>query len=234
MKNFINFLESKLLKLYNIRGSRFDKLYKELAEKYQINIEGLDTEKIYRKLILKVHPDKGGDEELFIKVYNTKEKGSPTLQDKEEMYKYVGNFLANTNKAIRGLDTVLDTVKLYHDQSEENVLKLAVSTTQLYGMLETNQHISLGIGAAGAIYQVYKEDYLEAMTSISITVGYTLGIAALSTQFPAIAAGTSIGLTAYSGYLVLNKGYEMLYPSEDSLLSVGTDLETWQTNDFFN
>ena len=115
------------------------------------------------------------------------------------------------------MDAVLDAVKLYQDPSKGSVLKLGVSGSQLYGMLKNNPHISIGIGAAGAAYQVYEGEYLDAMQTVAITGGYTLGMAVLSTSSPAIATVASIGLTVYSGYTVASKGYNILYPGEELL-----------------
>ena len=210
------YLGQVLLSIWNKGGSSFIKL----AQKHGIKTKGLTIDQVYRKLALKLHPDKGGDTESFKELqelHNSEKEGFTTFKDREGMYKDVGNLLTKTNTAIKGVDAVLDAVKLYQDPSKGSVLKLGVSGSQLYGMLKNNPHISIGIGTAGAAYQVYEGEYLDAMQTVAITGGYTLGMVVLSTSFPAIATVASIGLTVYSGYTVASKGYDILYPGEELL-----------------
>ena len=209
VKKLDKYLEEILIKIFGTGG---DKNLIELAQNYQIEIEGQTLEQINRKLALKLHPDKGGNKEAFQELQKVYEEatGKPSATDTNRMYVKTSNLISKINLGIKTADTVLDGVKLWQEPSENNTLQFLVSGVHLYSMTTKNPSISLGMGAVGIILQIHNEDYTGAMQTATITVGYTLGMVALSTTFPAIPTATSIGLTTYSACSVAYKGYEIL------------------------
>ena len=219
LKQFDKYLGNLLMKLWVIgRKSELAKL----AENNDIEIKGLTIDQIYRKLALKLHPDKGNDEIAFkeLQSIKSKEDGSSSL-NKEILYYEIGNVLSKTNIGIKVVDIVLDGINIYQQPNVENVLKTVISGTQLYGMATDNLFLSLGVGAIEAVSKICNGEVIgAAIQAMTIPVGYSLGMAALATTFPATATVISIGLTGYSGYYVYNKGYEMLYQTEE-ILQIG-------------
>ena len=216
------YLENILIRYFY---DNLQSLLERFATKHEVTInkekKGWEKE-VYRELALKLHPDKGGTNEQFQElqnIYNKAVRSSNEIESAEVsmMYKKIEGTLIKANIGIKAIDTALDGIRLWQEQTINNVIKLGASATQLYGMITATPSITLGIGIVEAGIQIWNKDYIGAVQAAATIGGYTLAMVTFTTTLPAIATATSIGLTTYSAYSVFYKGYEMLPTTEDKI-----------------
>lgn len=176
-----------------------------LADKYNIGIKVTDknsAQKSYRKIALQTHTDKAQDsieekQRDFIRAKALSEVDS-SVTDKE-IYSPIMAGLDKIHSGIRLAGSLVDTIKLLNDPSQNNIIKTAIG----YGYLaETIIGHSVGMKYLASLnigYQLYQGEYGEAASSVAKMAGYMLP-GMLMAPAPALAVTIKAGFIAYDTY----------------------------------
>jgi hypothetical protein len=183
-----------------------------LADKYNIGIKVTDknsAQKSYRKIALQTHTDKAQDnieekQRDFIRAKALSEVDS-AVTDKE-IYSPIMAGLDKIHSGIRLAGSLVDTIKLINDPSQNNIIKTAIG----YGYLaETITGHSVGIKYLASLnigYQLYQGEYGEAASSAAKMAGYMLP-GMLMAPAPALAVTLKAGFIAYDAYYTATELY---------------------------
>ena len=127
----------------------------------------------------------------------------------KDVYELRMKQIQNANIIIKGIDTLIEAVRVTYDPTSVNQAKVAIGvvhTTLLYmGKTETVLLMSIIEG----IYQAYEGDWEEVVKTATFGTGITIMYSVLCSTLPAISLPFATGFTMYSAYYVLNNGYEL-------------------------
>ena len=175
------------------------------------SIEYIKNPTHFKKVMLKLHPDKGGNTEDFIFAKNLQEKLNADLDIKEIIGKKIQTikpFIYKVNMGFKVFDTALDTTRLICIPTTDNAKKVLIDSTYLYSMYSGINGITTIINGADIAYKVYKGEYSQALTQGLTTVGYMLIPAAISfVAIPYVGFIYGTTLTIYSGYGAITNAY---------------------------
>ena len=216
---------SKNIELFNIElGWELKKIifYKDISKFYKIlsanSIDkSLDILKDYsefrKSILIKLHPDKGGNDQDFIFAKELHEKLNGGLNIKaiiDEKLQSIQPIIHKATIGFKALDTVANTIRLINEPNLANAMKIAFDFSYLYGINSGVNGFSLVISGADSVHQCYKGEYEQAIKHIATTFGYmSLPTMMAFTGIPHIGFAYGAMITAYTGYYAINNAYSL-------------------------
>jgi hypothetical protein len=157
-----------------------------------------------KSVLLKLHPDKGGNNEDFIFVITLQEKFSTALDIKNILDNNIKGINSVIHKAaikFKILDTIVDSTRLICEPTIINTKKVVIDSAYLYSMYQGANGYSLVISAADILYQTYQREYTQALTHVLMTIGYMVLPSIVSyISIPYLGIVYGIIITTYTGY----------------------------------
>ncbi|MCT4635303.1 MAG: tetratricopeptide repeat protein [Rickettsiales bacterium] len=174
-------------------------------------IDILRTPSDFRKtVLLKLHPDKGGNPQDFIFVKGLQEKLSQEIDINQKLAdkaQAVQPMLYKAGIVFKGLDTAVDTARLIYEPTIENVKKLAFDTSYLYGMYHGVNGYSSIVSATDILYKAYQGEYTQALKQLTTTASYMALPIIIESTGPYLSFTYGAGITLYSGYIAITNLY---------------------------
>lgn len=182
------------------------------AEGHKVSINILKDLRAFKKSILiKVHPDKGGNKEDFDFMQALEEKFNKSIDITKTISEKLSELqpiIYKINIGFRAIDTVIDATRAIYEPVLGNVKKVIIDTTYLYSMYHGVNSYSFIISGADILYQTYKGDYIQALQQSITTLGYlVLPFVINSLGVPYLGFAHSLSMAIYSGYNVIDNGY---------------------------
>ena len=145
------------------------------------NKEELHT--LFKRLALKAHPDKGGNEELFKKINDWKQQMNSKADHANVEYESFLKILEGLDIAFRSGQVMVDIKDVYDDPSTNTAAKLGIDSVYLYNSLSKyfDWEKIPGVEYFGQTMQVYRfgslvdeEEYVKATESGMLIIGSSI------------------------------------------------------------
>ncbi len=190
------------------------KKFREILERRKID-EQIDVlrnnSEFKKKVLLVLHPDKGGENDDFIFAHNLQEKINGEL----DLGQLINDHLPAVQRAIykanlwfKVLDSSTDLLRAIHKPTLENIDKAEVSCLYLFAAYQgIHWHVMLSNGKELTM-QVYQGEYMEALKTSVVVGGYA--ILQMTTSYlslPVVVAYESLTL-GYAAYRAVTNAYE--------------------------
>ena len=207
------------------------------AEENGVQTDGLSAEKIYKKAVMVVHPDKdktdGANErfqhlgKLYEKTKRKADKGAVDELIKDKTSKVV-DIAHKASMVIKEAEVGLDVYNVIQEPNQENIKDAVLDGAQLYGMYKGVGWVSTGISTLGVVDKVYQGEYAEAgelalTTAAYSALPYVLSAVPLIGQSMVVAYTAT--MTAYAGYSLYQKVYQ-LYNSNSKALGYNAEADS--------
>ncbi|MHC0448590.1 MAG: hypothetical protein ACRY3E_00600 [Candidatus Lariskella arthropodorum] len=212
--------------IYRADVSHFNQIMKHYNIKHSIDVLK-DNSKVKKALFLKLHSDKGGDDDDFRFIMNLKQKFEADLKVPEGMqvlpYKAISGF--------KMLDTAVDLARLMHAPNQKNMEKAAVNSAQLYAIYSGVNFYSTAITALDVAHHYYICDYKKVLESV-VTAACYMALPKILGQLgtPYISFAYSAAITAHSGYKAVSNAYS-LYLEVNTDQPVNTNTQSSDMHD---
>ena len=198
-----------------------------ILQKYNIDrtIDVLkDCSDFKKSVLLKLHPDKGGNREDFVFAKQLEEKFSKDIDVRSVIYEKIQKiqpYLYKTGVGLKVLDMAVDSMRLINEPTVENTKKIVFDTTYLYGMYKGVNSYSIAVSAIEASYQVHNGEYYQGLTQVATTALYMAVPTVIGyVGIPYVGFLYGVGMTVYTGYNVMFNSYSLYqkYMSEENEL----------------
>lgn len=206
--DFITWQFKKLY--YNQELSKFNSILKIYNIDKSPDVLNIPSE--FRKVLLKLHPDKGGDPKDFIFVTSLQEKIKAEFDIKEFLdIQAIQPIIYKASIGLKALDTAIDVTRLIYIPTIDNAKKVLMDTAHIYSMYSgINGLFPIIINSYDVLYKAYKGEYYQAATQATTTVSYMLLPTMISyLAIPYIGFAYVTTLTLYTGYSVIINGYSL-------------------------
>lgn len=203
--------------------------FNEMLKAYNIDnfVDVLRNPSDFRKVLLKLHPDKGGNPQDFIFVKDLQEKFSADLNIEkmlEDNIKLAQVFAHKTTFGFKILDSVVDSARLIYEPTLDNAKKLALDTTYIYSMQYGVNGYSSFIGIIDMTYKAYQGEIGQAIMQGVTTIGYMAIPYVISfTKIPYIGFIYSSAMAIYTGYSAITNAHSFClecYSKDSALKSI--------------
>ena len=194
--------------------------FNEILAKHSIegSVDMLRSRRGYRKLSLKLHPDKtGGNAEDFKFMEDLKVKLKDL--DVNTVSRDIQPILHQANIGIKVADAAINAVRLVNEPTFEHAKKTALDTAYLVSMNYGMNGYSTAVSAAEALYQISQGDYKQAVTSVATSTAYMVApIIIKHLNMPYLDLAYEVGMTAYTGYSMVRNASSLYqeYGTEES------------------
>lgn len=168
-----------------------------------------------KSVLLKIHPDKGGNNDDFVFVKALQEKFSANLNLDiktllDDTVQTISSMVYKASIGFKILDAMVDTVRLAYEPTIDHTKKLTLDSAHIYSMYSGVNGYSLGISAVDILYQACQGEYLQALKQAATSMSYMalpsiigyLGIPYLGFTYGA-------GMMVYTGYSSITNAYSL-------------------------
>ena len=176
---------------------------RKIAQENDIAVNGENLRSMYKKMVLKFHPDKNHASEAknkFIKTQEVFDKLNQPIYKNINVEK-IANFAHKVTMGIKVAEVGLDAIELTMNPNKDNAIKTALDGVKLYTMYKGVGWISTSISILGIGSAVYEEKYAEAgiltlTTAAYMALPYVLG----GLGVPFIGPVFTVGVAVCAGY----------------------------------
>lgn len=191
--------------------------YNAIKEKYIIT----QSIEIFREsdfgfkkhVLLRLHPDKGGNAQDFVFVNELHEKLNKDLNLREIIDKRLHLVQPIVRKASTGfkvLDIVTDTIRLVCQPNFANAKKIAFDFSYLYSMYSGFNGYSLFLSGVDSLYQCYQGKQNQAFKQIIATASYIALPTILSySAIPYLGFAYGTVMAGFTGYHAITNTYSL-------------------------
>lgn len=134
---------------------------RKIAQENDIAVNGENLRSMYKKMVLKFHPDKNHASEAknkFIKTQEVFDKLNQPIYKNINVEK-IANFAHKVTMGIKVAEVGLDAIELTMNPNKDNAIKTALDGVKLYTMCKGVGWISTSISILGIGSAVYEEKY---------------------------------------------------------------------------
>jgi len=198
--------------IYHKEISQFKKILQRNNIDKSIDILLKDNHLIFKKsVLLKLHPDKGGNNEDFASIQNIQEKFNTPLDIKglvDEKIRTIQPVIHKATIGFKVLDTVVDSGRLIYKPTLQNTKKAVLDCAYLYSMYQGINGVSVVISGSEAIYQIYQGEYTQAFQTVATTIAYTaLPSILVYTAIPYLGVTYGTAIAIYTAYIAIVNSY---------------------------
>jgi hypothetical protein len=176
-----------------------------------MSIDEALSDRGFRRVALKLHPDKGGNAADFAFAQNlrdrlTAEGDIKPIARREAAWQHT---LHKANMAVQSLNVAVTGVELYQVPTLHNAKHTAVSSLHLYSMYSGVTGVSVAANTLSVAHTYHEGGFYPALQQASIAVAYMALPAVLAAASPYLAFAYSAALGLYTGYSVVTNAYSL-------------------------
>jgi len=190
------------------------KLYEVMSGyNFEMSVEEALSEKGFRKLALRLHPDKGGDAEDFKFAKDLKDKFEKDIDVKSLLEAQIQSWLPSLYKAsglFKIADTAIDTIRAYQAPSLANAKQVAIDSLHICSMFSGFSKASIAANILSSSYTYYEDGLYPAIEQGLLSTAFMLLLAMVAGRSPYLGFLYTAGMVGYSGYSVVNNAYSLL------------------------
>jgi hypothetical protein len=201
---------------YHEEVSVFNRILSENRIDASIDIINNPSE-FKRKVLLKLHPDKGGNDAEFKSIQNIKELLNSDINTGQiiiDTTKFAQKKIHETSIGVKIFDTTLDSIRLFNKPTFENGHSLVMDAVQLYNMYFGSNVVTISITGSDFVFKLYQGQYYKAISSLPFIalpsiIQYSLKNTDNKYIGPILSLGFGASFLAYSVYNTVNNAYSL-------------------------
>jgi hypothetical protein len=194
--------------------------FRFMLDRYGIDIPTYAalSDRGFRKVALRLHPDKGGNAADFAFAQNLRDR----LAAEGDIKPIIGKeptwqpILHKANIAVQTLNVAVTGIELYQVPTSHNAKQTAVSSLHLYSMCSGITQLSVAASTLSVAHTYYEGGIYPAMQQASVVIAYMALPAVLAAASPYAAFAYSVTLGVYTGYQVVSHAYELYQSWNDA------------------
>lgn len=187
--------------------------------------ESIDVLKNYsgfkRNVLLKLHPDKHGNDEEFSFAKNLHEKfdadlDMATLLNNNALY--IQSVIGKATVSFKALDTLVPSLRLIYEPTLGNIKELLFESIYLYGMVNNLNYYSYALTAIDISCKIYNGQYdvnLKQLLSLAMYAVVPDVLRYFSAQY--IPLGYGAIMLVYTGYNSIHNLYSFLQEGDEDM-----------------
>ncbi len=217
---FVDYL-NYVVNRYGISGVLKSFLYRqEIAElksvlnKYNIetSIDDVLTNKGFKTLALKLHPDKGGNAQDFMLAKDLRDKFEGDINIKSLVDGQMQTWLPKLYKvatSFKVVDTAMDSVRLYQIPTFEYAKQVTLDSLHVYSMYSGFTKVSIAANILSTSYIYYEHGLYPALQQGIFSTAFMFLPAMITGKSPYLGFLYTATMAGYNGYHTINNAYSL-------------------------